>query len=227
MQNFIDLLEKRQLIWHGRKQQHTPNLESSGYAELDSQLAGGFPQKGVVILHSSCGIGELRLLLPSLLNKSGLCIFINPPGLINAEFFYHQGIALDRILLINTRSANEALWSAEQCLKSGACEAVLLWQNHLEIHHVQRLQMASEQGECRQFIFRENINQSISLPVNLSLHLQAEERGMGITITKRKGGWPAPAFSLDMSANWPSLSCNNKQNVIPFPVSKTVEGNRG
>ncbi len=225
MQNLIDLLEKRQLIWHGRQQQSTPCLESSGYSELDDQLAGGFPKKGVVMLHSSCGIGELRLLLPSLINKQGLCVFINPPGLLSAEFFYHQGVALERILIINTRSSNEALWSSEQCLKSGACEAVLLWQNQLEVHQVQRLQMASDQGECRQFIFRTQAHQTISLPVNLSLNLQAEEQGIGISITKRKGGWPSAEFSLDMSTNWPALCLNNARNIIPFPVSKAVESN--
>lgn len=223
MQNLIDLLEKRQLIWNGRHQQKSILMESSGYAELDAQLSGGFPQKGVVMLHSDCGIGELRLLLPSLINKQGLCVFINPPALLDAEFFYHQGMELERILLINVHSANEALWSAEQCLKSGACEAVLLWQNHLEIHHIQRLQLASDQGECRQFIFRNQAQKNISLPVNLSLTLQAEERGIGITINKRKGGWPAPKFSIDMSTNWPSLALHNTGKVIPFSTSKAAK----
>lgn len=222
MTNLIDLLQERQLIWHGKSRHQEPSLESSGYSELDAQLAGGFPKKGVVMLHSPCGIGELRLLLPSLINKQGLCIFINPPGILSAEFFYHQGIELERILLINTNSANEALWSAEQCLKSGACEAVLLWQNQLEVHHIQRLQLASNQGQCRQFIFRTAKQQSLSLPVNLSLQLKAEERGIAITIAKQKGAWPKPEFSLNMSSYWPSLALQNTNNIIPFPASKAV-----
>lgn len=222
MTNLIDLLQERQLIWHGKSRHQEPSLESSGYSELDAQLAGGFPKKGVVMLHSPCGIGELRLLLPSLINKQGLCVFINPPGLLSAEFFYHQGLALDRVLLINSRSSNEALWSAEQCLKSGSCGAVMLWQNQLEVHQIQRLQLACDNGECRQFIFRTQTHQNISLPVNLSLHLQAEERGIAVTVLKRKGGWPKSKFSLDMSSYWPSLALQNTRNVIPFPSSKAV-----
>lgn len=222
MRNLIDLLEKRQLIWHGRSRQQPPEFEGSGYSDLDAQLTGGLPKKGVITLLSPCGIGELRLLLPTLVNKQGLCVFINPPGMLCAEFFYHQGIELERILLINTRSANEALWSAEQCLKSGTCEAVLLWQNQLEVHHVQRLQLACNLGECRQFIFQAPTQQSLSLPVNLSLHLKAEEQGLSIAIAKQKGGWPKPEFSLDMSSYWPSLTLQSTNNIIPFPVSKAI-----
>jgi len=98
----------------------------------------------------------------------------------------------------------------------------MLWQNHLEIHQVQRLQLACDKGECRQFIFRAQSHQNLSLPVNLSLQLQPEERGIGITVTKRKGAWPSTKFSLDMSSYWPSLALHSSPNVIPFPRSKAI-----
>jgi len=224
MHNLIDLLEQKHLVWRGRDKKTVADLagfsSKSGYATLDEKLEGGLPQCGVVSLSSTCGIGELRLLIPTMLSKKRLHVFINPPGYLSAEFLHHQGFDLNLIFVINTKQKNDALWSAEQCLKSGACSTVLLWQNHIEVHQVKRLQLASENGACLQFLLRSTQRSNFSLPVTLSMELAPHHLGIETTITKRKGGWPLQAFTVDMSAYWPSLTQRPPDNLIPFPTVK-------
>jgi cell division inhibitor SulA len=225
MHDLIDLLERKHLVWHGRDQKAVAGLagfsSKSGYASLDEKLEGGLPKSGVVSFNSPFGIGELRLLVPTMLSKEHLHVFINPPGNLNAEFLHHQGFDLNLIFIIHTKQKNDALWSAEQCLKSGACSTVLLWQNHVEVHQVKRLQLASETGTCLQFLLRSTQKNSFSLPVTLNAELAPHRLGIETTITKRKGGWPIQAFTIDMSAYWPSLTQRAPGNLIPFPTVRS------
>lgn len=234
MSDLIDLLQRKQLIWHGRECQTASEKVSSGYKLFDEKLAGGFPKKGVISIEAPVGIGELRFLSSRILlgmegaKDSRLLVLINPPGLICAEFFHHQGFDLSNILVIYPRQKNEALWAAEQCLKSGACRAVLLWQNAFEIHQIKRLHMASEEGNCLQFLMRSMSKKTSSLPVSLSMQLAPHAQGLEVFINKRKGGWELPRFTLDMSSYWPVFSLGNDfdhvSNIIPFPSKRQQQG---
>ena len=93
-------------------------------------------------------------------------------------------------------------------LKSGACSNVLLWQNQLEVHHVRRLQVASETGNSLSFLFKES-STLFSLPVSLSMTLIPNAHGLEITITKRKGSWSHSSFLIDMKTYWPDLAEKN------------------
>ena len=158
-------------------------------------------------------------------------IFINPPGKICAEFFNDQNIPLENILVIQPQRALDALWAAEQCLKSGACHSVLLWGANLEIHQTKRLQAASETGKCLQFHFKATSHNQLSLPVSLSMKLSSHAQGLKVEVTKRKGSWSYGSFILDMSQNWPLLTekvINQNSsthalssNTVPaFPIAK-------
>jgi len=224
MHDLIDLLERKDLVWHGRDKRTAVNSagfsSKSGYSTLDEKLEGGFPKYGVISLNTVHGIGELRLFIPTMLLKNRLHVFINPPGYLSAEFLHHQGFDLNLILVINTKKKNDALWSAEQCLKSGACSTVLLWQNHVEVHQVKRLQLASKTGACLQVLLRSTQQSKFSLPVTLGMALAPHCLGIETVITKRKGSWPVQAFTVDMTSYWPSLTQREPNNLIPFPNIK-------
>jgi len=228
MNHILEHLKNKRLIWQANQPttfEVNSDVELTGYPELDSALQGGFPQQGVVDIDSSIGIGELRLLLPSLKarqNKSSrLLVLIASPMQINAEMLAEYGFALDQVLIIQPNSAAQALWSAEQCLKSGCCHSVLLWHAALEIYQVKRLQMASEKGDCVQFMFRQKHQVSLSLPVPLAIKLSAHKQGVNLQITKRRGGGPADPFAISMQKYWPELSLQSQQtNVISFPHAK-------
>ncbi|MEZ8315039.1 translesion DNA synthesis-associated protein ImuA [Vibrio splendidus] len=233
MHELIKNLQDRQLIWTGLQPTAQGSTTSTGYPQLDKQLDGGFPTHGVIEVESQQGIGELRLLTPYLAqqNSQKLAIFINPPGKICAEFFSSQGIELENILVIQPQRDLDALWAAEQCLKSGACHSVLLWGADLEIHQTKRLQAASETGKCLQFHFKATSHNQLSLPVYLSMKLSSHAQGLKVEVTKRKGSWSYGSFILDMSQNWPLLtekitlqdsshSALSNNTVLAFPIAK-------
>ena len=233
MHELIKSLQDRQLIWKGLQSTTQGSTTSTGYPQLDKQLDGGFPMHGVIEVESQQGIGELRLLTPYLAqqNSQKLAIFINPPGKICAEFFNDQNIPLENILVIQPQRDLDALWAAEQCLKSGACHSVLLWGADLEIHQTKHLQAASETGKCLQFHFKATSHNPLSLPVSLSMKLSSHAQGLKVEVTKRKGSWSYGSFILDMSQNWPLLTekvINQNSsthalssNTVPaFPIAK-------
>lgn len=225
MNSILDYLKNKRLVWQAHQNVHTTQLDSTGFRELDAELQGGFPQQGVVDIDSPIGIGELRLLLPNLHarqhSSDRLLVFIAPPMHVNAEMLLEYGFNLQQVLIVQPASSTQALWSAEQCLKSGCCQGVLLWHEAIEIHQVKRLQLAAEQGDALHILLRQQKQLSLSLPVSLAMRLKAHPQGLQIEITKRKGGWPSQPFSLDMSHHWPRLTIRKKpDNVLPFPHSK-------
>lgn len=228
MNPLIEHLKNKRLIWQANQKKPCEMLNDNaltGYPELDQALQGGFPQQGVVDIDSPLGIGELRLLMPSLKARQNqtnkLLAFVATPMQINAEMLAEYGLTLEQVLVVEPSTADEALWSAEQCLKSGCCHSVLLWHKNLEIHQVKRLQLAAEKGNCIQFMFRQKHQISLSLPVPLAMKLNAKQQGVKVQITKRRGGWSADPFVVSMHTYWPELSRQHQpSNVISFPQSK-------
>ncbi len=226
MNSILHYLKNKRLVWQAHQNVHsTAQLDSTGFKELDAELQGGFPKQGVVDIDSPVGIGELRLLLPNLharqQSNGRLLVFIAPSMRINSEMLAEYGFNLQQVLVIHPDSPKEALWCAEQCLKSGCCQAVLLWHQAIEIHQVKRLQLAAEQGDALHVLLRQNKQVSLSLPVSLGMRLRAHPQGLNIEITKRKGGWPGRPFNLDMNQQWPQLTIQPRpDNVLPFPHSK-------
>lgn len=226
MNNILDYLKNKQLVWQGNHNNNVLAAQSSGYPELDAHLEGGLPEQGMLDIHSDTGIGELRLFLPYLLQRQiqqqRLMVIIAPPLQINSEMLAEAGFALERILVIQPDSAQDALWAAEQCLKSGCCHSVLSWQNELEIHQVKRLQLAAKQGNSLHFVFRNQQSNSLSLPVTMSLQLAPSHEGISIKINKRIGSWNNNKVTLNMRQHWPVLTQPETQttyadNLIPFP----------
>ncbi|MGP9800667.1 translesion DNA synthesis-associated protein ImuA [Rheinheimera sp. NSM] len=207
MSALLEQLARRQLLWQGNSCQAAYQAVPSGYPELDQQLAGGFPASGLIELQTQLGIGELRLLLPYLQQQhsSGrLLVLISPPAMPCADMLCAAGITLSQLVIVTPKTGKEALWAAEQCLQSGCCASVLLWQAGLKLAQARRLQLAAEQGAASLVLLRRPAT-GLSLPVNLSLELKPHRQGLQLSVHKRKGGWPGSAFVLDMRSRWPAL----------------------
>ena len=108
-----------------------------------------------------------------------------------------------------------ALWSAEQCLKSGCCYATLNWQNNLQVHQIKRLQLAAQQGKAVQFIFSQHQQSQGALPLHLQLTLQPNEQGIEIKVDRHRGYPAGGLIRLNMRHLWPQL-CRPQtaENVI-------------
>ena len=207
MQSLLDTLHNRQWLWQGAIQRQKQHVCRSGYQELDDKIIGGIPETGVIEIRTANGIGELRAIVPYLQQQQdkGLIVFIAPPAMIGSEFLHHQQIETNNILLL-TPTTEDALWCAEQCLKSGSCASVVLWHQDFEVFQVRRLNLAAEQGKASLFIYRHS-QAHYNLPVSLSLSFEADEMGLNVTVNRCKAGKPSQPFNVNMQQLWPDFVC--------------------
>jgi hypothetical protein len=130
----------------------------TGCAELDAALPGGGWPTGALaeILIERHGLGELELLMPALAHLSRgnrVIAWVAPPLLPYAPALAGSGLDLRRLLIVRAQSPADALWSAEQALRSGSCAAVLAWAEP-STRWLRRLQLAAEAGAAWGVLFR-------------------------------------------------------------------------
>lgn len=80
-------------------------------------------------------------------------VLVAPPWLPFAPAWQRAGVQLSRLQVV-TADPRDALWAAEQCLRSGACAAVLCWPAQANDRALRRLQVAAETGQCPGFALR-------------------------------------------------------------------------
>lgn len=166
---------------------------TTGFAPLDELLPGGGWPLGAVteVLASREGVGEMRLLVPVLadLSRRGRRLaWVNPPHVPYPPAFCASGIALSRVLLVCAGSSRDRLWAAEQCLRSDACGAVLLWPEECDNQSLRRLQLAAEKGSGLGFLFRSQGAAGTPSPAALRLRLAAMSGGVVVEVVKGRGG---------------------------------------
>lgn len=181
-------------VWRaGEMDRAAPAGIASGHARLDLELpGGGWPRGGLVeILHDSEGLGEVSLLFGALrtVAREGRAIaWINPPHLPYAPALASAGVSLDACLVVRPASADDALWSADQALRSGACGAALFWlPEKTDYASLRRLQMAAESGRTLAVLFRPASAASQATPAHLRVLVAHHEGLMHVSLPKRRG----------------------------------------
>jgi protein ImuA len=191
-------------VWRGDQMgSYRSTPVSSGYAALDKELPGGGwpPSVLVELLLAHPGVGELRLLAPTLarLTQSGKSvILLAPPHIPFACALHDLGIRLKHVIVIDAKKPADRVWAVEQSLKSGSFGALLCWLPQVRTDHLRRLQLAAAGGEGLAFVFRPLSAQDQSSPAPLRLACQAAPAGrMSVEIIKRRG--PVHATPLILS----------------------------
>jgi len=184
-------------VWRGGElEKVTRHVLPTGHAALDRELPGGGWPVGALseVLHDSAGIGEVRLLSGALAQAAGegrLVAWIDPPHLPYAPALAQSGVPLECCLVVRPLTHEDALWAAEQALRSGACGAVLLWperqSRRLDYAWLRRLQMASAAGRAMAVLFRSSAAASQSTPAHLRIALAVEDGALTLRIPKRRG----------------------------------------
>lgn len=193
----IDTLLAAQAIWHaGRSPAITAPGEPTGHAALDALLPqGGWPRGALSeLLLPADGVGELGLLLPTLsrlTQAGGTVVLIAPPYIPYAPAWQAAGVDLSALEIVEA-SARDALWAFEQCLRSGACAAVVGWPLQADGQALRRLQVAADSGDCLGFALRDR--KHAANPSAAALRLECDGRG-GWQVRKCRGG-PAPAHGF-------------------------------
>lgn len=172
----------------------------TGYPELDACLpGGGWPRAALnEILVDGFGSCELQLVIPALVSlcaegtgEAYWLTWISPPHIPYAPALAAAGLDLARILMVRTRRSQDALWAAEQALRSGTCRAVLVWSEQVDSRRLRRLQLAAEEGNCPGFVFRPDAAKKRPSPAALRLRIAVDDERPQLDLLKVRGGRPA------------------------------------
>jgi len=193
-------------VWRGGELENVVHATvATRHEALDRELPGGGWPTGTLaeVLHDGVGIGEVGFLAQALAHASEgdrLIVWINPPYVPYAPALAALGVPLERLLVVRPASREDALWAAEQAMRSGACGAVLLWLQGLRSSHarsharrddeyaaLRRLQMAAESGRCMALHFRPASAEKLSTPAHLRVSLAREGSALMLRIAKRRG----------------------------------------
>ena len=215
----LDTVLQHPAIWRGNQYAKVAvESISTGFAELDKQLPGaGWPRAALIeLLTRQQGIGELHLLTPALARLSReerWLVLIAPPHRPYAPGFEARGVDLARLIVVDTRSDAETLWTAERCLRSTACAAVLAWPASAPERALRRLQLAAEEGKGMGVVFGPTRNAAQPSPAPLRIQLSPQRGGLELQILKRRGGGWAPPLSL----NFESTVRTRPAQDVPVP----------
>jgi hypothetical protein len=200
MSSLISDLKNKHWLWQAS--QHTRSIGDklpTGLSDLDDALNGGFPNRGVVRINSTMGIGEWLLCTPVIQQRQQdqrQLFIIAAPMTVNSAMLIEQGIPLERTFFIQVNTRDEALWACEQCLSSGVAHSVLLWHEQLSIGQAKRLEVAAEQGDSLLMLFQYQ-QYSQPLPISLSMSLNRQQHSLLVSIDKQRGGWPVTSIRVE------------------------------
>ncbi|PZP26756.1 translesion DNA synthesis-associated protein ImuA [Pseudomonas kuykendallii] len=191
----LDSLLDQRRVWRGQAESREATAQPTGHAALDAVLpAGGWPEAALSeILIAAEGIGELQLLWPTLarLTAEGeRVVLVAPPFLPYPQAWLAAGVDLRQLALIDA-SGRDALWAAEQCLRSGSCGAVLCWPQQADDRALRRLQVAAESGQTLAFAYRP-LREAVN-PSPAALRLAVDNRPAQLRVLKCRGGLAAAA----------------------------------
>jgi hypothetical protein len=201
----LEGLLSAQTVWRaGRTRQLPSGGEPTGHAALDALLPqGGWPRRALTeLLLPADGVGELSLLLPTLARLAaagGVVTVVAPPYLPYAPAWQAAGVDLSRLEIVDA-TPRDALWAFEQCLRSGACAAVLGWPRDAGPQALRRLQVAADQGQCLGFALRDRRHAANPSPAALRI----EHADGAWRVRKCRGGQPpVQGFAPAARAGWP------------------------
>lgn len=209
METLPDILTRHGArIWRGLDQRPVGPHLPTGYPGLDSALDGGWPVGTLVeVMTLGGGLGRSSLLLPVLagLTQGAKAIAWLPAKDEQpyAPTLRAAGVDLTRVLVTNVQDHHQRLWGAEQCLRSGACGAVVLTEvRTIADPMLRRLKLAAASGNATMFLLRTEAMAQSPSPASVRLRVRAAPFALTqreVTILKN-GGHPPRTIMLDLDA---------------------------
>ncbi len=203
-------------LWRGSSLSTSadPTL-ASGFAALDAELpGGGWPLRAVTeLLMAQPGVLEWRLLAPALQGwwaaqalpaatpgRRGRAataplrslLLINPPHTPHLPGLQALGLPPSALIWVEAGTPAQALWAAEQAIKSRV--AVLAWLPEARPEQIRRLQVNALSSDAPAFLMRPERAQQQSSAAPLRLVVQPGEGwDLNVHLLKRRGpaheGW--------------------------------------
>lgn len=228
----LESLLQKHPVWRGRSLSYSAPALPTGFAQLDRELPGGGWPCGALteLLAPRTGIGELGLVLPALaaLSWAGKrVVWLAPPHLPYAPALAAAGMDLAQLVLIRTSpgdrdACRDALWAAEQVLRSASCPALLAWLPRARYGDLRRLAVAAEASRAWVVLFRPPEAAHAASPAVLRLCLEPSSNGISVRILKRRGAALAVPLVLPVKRPFHALGCT----PLPAPAAGHARGDR-
>jgi len=188
------LLADRRL-WRGPRPVAPTSAEPTGHAVLDAALpSGGWPPSALIeVLQAADGLGELRLLLPTLARHTAAgrtVVLVAPPYVPHPHGWLQAGVDMRQVAIVQATPRDQD-WATEQCLRSGCVSVVVGWPRSANDKTLRRLQVAAETGRCLGFVLRDARHAVQASPAAVRVQVAA---GV-LRVLKCRGGLP-PAREL-------------------------------
>lgn len=207
MESLSDLLSRQaHRIWRGQDPRPVGPLIASGFPDLDSAIGGGWPTGTLVeVLTRTGGLGQSNLLLPALatLTQAGKAIAWLPAGDPPYPPTLRQaGVELNRVLITASEDHHQRLWAAEQCLRSGACGAVVMTETRtITDPMLRRLKLAAAAGGAILFLLRSESVAEQASPATIRVRVRSAAFALQQReITILKGAHPPRSLILNLDA---------------------------
>ena len=243
----ITKLLARHDTWRGQSQKPTQRSVSSGNDQIDLLLKGGWPTAALTeLLVQRPGIGELSLLLPTIKDycqNNHLSVWLDPPYQPYAPALAGAGIALQKVLIVQSKNLREWLWVAEQCIRNNAL--LLAWSDNKmpSYSDLRKLQLAAADSGHAAFLFSTNNGafnngasnnrassnrtcsneQSASSPATLRLEVDSVgEKNLRLSVRKLRGVAPGEQLliprgkDLSSQTSLAKLPVNSIHPAIPI-----------
>ena len=215
-------------LWRASQLAHSATrCVDTGHATLSSQLPGGGWPSGTLIdlLLQQQGIGELRLLRPALAAVARRrIVLLQPPHPPQALALAALGLAPSQLLWVRSSRGPDALWAAEQILRSGSCGALLFWPGHARGETLRRLHLAAQAGEALFFMMRPLAAAQDASPAPLRLSLRPAAGGLEIGFVKRRGPQRDAPLFLPLASFTPSVLQRHASLDRPLPAPAPARG---
>ena len=142
----------------------------------------------------------MRLLAPALARSVSArrpLALVAPPQSPHATALASLGVPADALLWLRAGSHTDALWAAEQALKTGCCGALLLWQD-ARPDALRRLHRAARTGDTLFVMLRPLSAERQPSPAVLRVALYPVPGGVSLDIVKRRGPARSEPLVLDL-----------------------------
>lgn len=193
----------------------------TGFAALSAQLPGhGWPTGTLIdLLVQQPGSGEMRLLAPALAGLPQMpLVLLQPPHPPQALALAALGLPPSQLLWLRSKNSNDALWAAENILRSGSCGALLFWQTHARGESLRRLHLAAQGGATLFCMLRPLACAQDASPAPLRLSLRPAAGGVDIGFIKRRGPQREQALFLPLPST-PSRLFHHAPLDRPVPAA--------
>lgn len=214
-------------LWRGSSLGRSADpVLSSGFTALDAELpGGGWPTRAAIeLLTPQSGVLEWRLLAPALqawwagqapaAASAGRrarqaaepalrsLLLVNPPHTPHLPGLRALGLPPSALIWVEAGTSAQALWAAEQAIKSRV--AVLAWLPEARPEQIRRLQVSALNSDAPTFLMRPQsaAQQSSAAPLRLVVQ-PGEGWDLAVHLLKRRGpaheGWLAlPAVPAEV-----------------------------